>query len=174
MEALMDFNQANPLTKSSHLLPEPTLQLSVSKNRFLFQVDAGCFQDDVYSFGCIIRDNNNGIILSACNRNQGRIKPYLTELLVVRWGLQLAKDLLFENFTLQSNALFIFDCINQIQHFASLYHIVIDHRLLFESFKDTIVMFVSKILICDVVYRYFWQTSASLQRWLLAGSTSKS
>lgn len=77
------------------------------------------------------------------------MESILTELLAVKWCLKIEKDLHLECINTHFDALFIVDCINNFHQLDSLDNIIIDCRLLLESFRDTSLLFVSRSFNCD-------------------------
>lgn len=70
----------------------------------------------------------------------------LDKLLAIKLGLQVANDLSFERIILHSDALFVVDYINKIQFSGSLDNIMVDCRMILDSFIDASVMFMSRTL----------------------------
>lgn len=68
----------------------------------------------------------------------------LAELLAIRWCLQMAKSMAIEHFMLHSHARFVVDCINNLQVSGHFHDIVVDCRILLESFVDASVIYLSR------------------------------
>lgn len=63
------------------------------------------------------------------------MEPVVDEILVVRWGLMLAKDLKMDMFIVQTGALVVVDCINSLKEHVVLEPIASDYRSILGSFN---------------------------------------
>ncbi|XP_058762882.1 uncharacterized protein LOC131636268 [Vicia villosa] len=87
---------------------------------WVVQTDAGCFDEGIISFGCVICDPTSSIFLSATKRFPNVTNPTNADITAIRWALQMAHDLGIQEFVLQSDAMAVVDCINGWNNYADL------------------------------------------------------
>ncbi|XP_058726729.1 uncharacterized protein LOC131598113 [Vicia villosa] len=140
----------NAVSEESHscLLAEsrrnqPMADASSPKG-WVVQTDAGCFEEGIISFGCVIRDPSSNIFLAATKRIHSVTNPATVEAMVIRWALQMAKDLGLSEFVIQSDALTVVDCINGCFIYADLNPIVFYCKVLLSSFNSVGIMFINR------------------------------
>ncbi|XP_058774462.1 uncharacterized protein LOC131648749 [Vicia villosa] len=149
----------------SELVDNNSVINSNKQHGWIVQNGAGCFDDGVISFGCIIRDPTSNIFLAATKRSVSITEASNAELLAIRWSLQVAKDLGLKDFVVQSDALVMVDCINGVVFNADLDPIVADCRNLISGFNNVRVMFIRRTLNGDAHHLVCLGKSLGYRTW---------
>ncbi|XP_058732756.1 uncharacterized protein LOC131604327 [Vicia villosa] len=114
------------------------------KTGWLVQTDARCFDNDMVSLSCVIKDPTSNIFLAATKRMESVVNPTTAEALAIRWSIQTAKEIGIHDFTLQPDALTVVDCINGSGCIADIEPISLDCiNLIFNSCNISI-MFIRR------------------------------
>ncbi|XP_058776904.1 uncharacterized protein LOC131651249 [Vicia villosa] len=132
-----------PMAKNVRVPPQ-TEYACPDREVFTIQTDAGCFEDGFVTFGCMIKTGDSKLFYAACKKEAIQVDPATAEVLAIRWGLQLAKELHIGKILVQSDALNVVDCINCVRQFASIDLIAIDVRCLLSSFSLGSVMYLCR------------------------------
>lgn len=93
---------------------------------------------------CIIKNQDNGVLTASCNKNFITVEPSIAELLAIQRGLQISNDLKLEKLLVQSDVMFVVDCINAVEFSTNLENIVVNCRFLLDNFKEASVRFLSR------------------------------
>ncbi|CAI8586120.1 unnamed protein product [Vicia faba] len=88
----------------------------------------------------------SNIFLAATKRFESVTNAASAEMLVIRWSLQVAKDIGLESFVVQLDALVVVDNINRIVFNVDLKPLASDCRSLISDFCNVSVMFISRNL----------------------------
>lgn len=102
------------------------------------------FPDGTVALECDIKDPTANIFLTVSNRISNHSDASTTEILAIRWSLQLVKELKIESFTIQSDVLVLVDCINGTDYIATLDPIVNGCKILLGGFIDATLMYVNR------------------------------
>ncbi|XP_058724687.1 uncharacterized protein LOC131596129 [Vicia villosa] len=148
MESVIEFNKFNPCIKAkppAHNL----LEVPISFEVCILQVDAGCFDEGFISFGCLLRNQAGRVVSAACKWEEMSANPVTAETLAIHWSLQLAKELKVERILVQSDALSVVNCIISLSLLTDIDHVVLNCQTFLRSFKFASVVFISRAFNCD-------------------------
>jgi ribonuclease HI len=90
---------------NTHVVHEASQANSLVCNRIY--VDAGCFSNGSTGWGLVVKDHEGSVILSACKKEEIQTSPNLAEALGIRWAMQTAIALNYNQVTFVSDALTI-------------------------------------------------------------------
>ncbi|XP_058763410.1 uncharacterized protein LOC131636801 [Vicia villosa] len=110
----------------------------------MVHVDAGCFEDGTIAMGCVMKEANRGVFLSATRKIAMDVDPSMAEALALRWALQTAVDLKITEAVFHSDAMSVVDCINRLSFNAVLEPIIVDCLGLLESFSSAVCLYISR------------------------------
>ncbi|XP_058741949.1 uncharacterized protein LOC131614373 [Vicia villosa] len=111
------------------------------------QVDASVLEGGITILGCVFKDHNQVVIYAACRKEIVSLDVVDAEIMAIRWGLMLAKELKIERIVVQSDAKTVVDCVNLNRYFAVLEPIVVDVRFLLSSFNFLLFCFSAEPVI---------------------------
>ncbi|GAU47092.1 hypothetical protein TSUD_369250 [Trifolium subterraneum] len=109
-------------------------------------VDAGSFSNGSTGWGLIVKDHESSVILSACRFEEIYTCPILAEALGIRWAIQTAIDLNYNQVTIVSDALTIVKGIEGKTCPAEVALIVQDCISLCSNFMHVAVVYVKRTL----------------------------
>ncbi|XP_058742073.1 uncharacterized protein LOC131614517 [Vicia villosa] len=94
--------------------------------------------------GCVIKDHQHNISLSACKREDVSVEVAVGEAMAIRWGLDVASELQLERIVIKSDAKVVVDSVNHILKLAALEPVVLDIKSLLSSFTFSSLLFHSR------------------------------
>lgn len=100
---MVEFNCSNS-PKRSQGKESVLMETSFSKVHVLY-VDAEVFEEGVMVMGCVIKDLSKEVFVETCKREMVSVEPKISEMLTVRWGLILEKELKLDKIIIHSDAL---------------------------------------------------------------------
>lgn len=77
-------------------------EVPIARDLCVLQVDASCFDEGFLNFGCVIKDHDIKIVLALSQKELITADPTITEILAIKWSLQLAKELNVKKILIQS------------------------------------------------------------------------
>ncbi|XP_058783366.1 uncharacterized protein LOC131658047 [Vicia villosa] len=166
-DSVYEYNAANPVPKKTNLVPFVWSSNKQDKDLAIIQVGAGCFDDGVVAFGCMIKSWDSKVIYGACKRESMSVDPALAELLAIRWCLQIAKDIHLDKVLVQSDAMIVVDCINSTISNAALDLIAGDVRDLCNIFSLCSVMYLNRVFISDAHNLVKWGKLLGARSWTI-------
>lgn len=112
-------------------------------------VGDGLIVAEVITFGCVVKDHNQQVIVVACLKKNLCVVPCLAEMLAIRWSLNLVKGLGCNKVLIQPDSSSTVDCINSVMSITNFDHIALDCRVLLNSFSMASVTFLSRLYNVD-------------------------
>lgn len=149
LDFVLEFNKASPCKKVLRQQNPAAENDPVYRGFNVIQVDAGCYVNDLVALGCVIKNQADDVILSASNRESIAADPATAEALAIRWSLQKTQELNLDRVLVQSDALVVVDCLNDINFSAALEPLISYCKLIMSSFSQCTVMFISRNLNLD-------------------------
>lgn len=90
--------------------------------------------------GRVSKNQPKEVLIASCNKEFISVELSIAKSLAIRWGLQVAKDLKLDKMLVQSNVMFVVDCINAFEFSIVLDNIVANCKLLLNSFKEVYII----------------------------------
>ncbi|XP_058776112.1 uncharacterized protein LOC131650418 [Vicia villosa] len=143
-EVIKEFNYANPDLAKKKMATDEADYHSPAGGVTIVQVDAGCYDNGVMAMGCVVKPDGNGVVMSACRREQVLVNPNVAEAMAIRWALSLMQAIHLDNAVLQSDALNVIDSIYGLNYIADLDPIVADCKHLITCFRNVSVSFIGR------------------------------
>lgn len=100
--------------------------------------------------GCVIKDNEKRVVLSASKKTESFMEPSIAEVLALRWGIQVAMELKLKTILVHSYAIIMVDYVNMIKVCVVLEPITLDCIVFLKNFAEASVMFVGRNLNVEV------------------------
>lgn len=143
VEQVEDFNKWNQVCKGVDkiLNDDDTDKREVHFIHF----DASFSEADLMTTGYIIRDHNQVICIASCRKEEVQVEVAVGEAMAVRWGLSLDKALKLEKVVVKTDAKVVEDYANGLVNLVALDAVIVDIKLLFNSFHFSSVLFHSRL-----------------------------
>ncbi|XP_058749287.1 uncharacterized protein LOC131622279 [Vicia villosa] len=164
-DTVLEYNDANPIPKKMNPVPSVWNSKNHDKELAIIQVDAGCYEEGVVAFGCLIKSWDSKVIYGACKRETMSADPALAELLAIRWCLQVAKEIHLDKIIVQSDAMTVVDGINSNMSNAALELIAGDVRELCSFFKFSAIMYLNRLFLSDAHNLVKWGKILGARSW---------
>lgn len=139
-----EYNKSNPEKKASRGALRTEEMVSEDSGLSKIYVDAACFNDCTIAMGCVMKNIERGVFFSASQKLSMGTSSSVAEAMAVRWALKLAKDLHIPSVMIQSDALEVVDCNNQVSSVAVLEPLVLDCLNLLKSFQFATLLYVNR------------------------------
>lgn len=143
LECVLEFNKGVP--SKGNLVLDAHQEDRSQNDMQIMPINAGVFEDGVAAYVCVNKNQHNVISLATCSIEFVSVEPAVAEVLSVRRGLTLAKNLKMEDrFVVQTDALVVVDCTNAIKDYAVIELVASDCRGLLGSFNLSCVVFINR------------------------------
>lgn len=107
-------------------------------------VDAGYFPNGKTTWVCVVKDISDCTIIRVCKKEDFSVEPCVAKAMGVRWCLEIANVLNWNNILIRSDALMVADCIQGHSLVAAITPIVDDCLCIMYNFNIVPIRFVGR------------------------------